>query len=360
MHHTGFLAIVTLIAFPLACSATELAEQPYFLRLMATLQRASNFSSAASLQATAGHSAGWSVNPATSDIQHETEPPSLLSLTATNMHAVSESGAWFTASATAASIRLPELGTIPIAYARTDTIDGKTADGFDSPLRSNEFFWGYSKEIFDDFAVGIRTRYVTANIQQETAAAPIFVPARFETDLLWYLDYTIGLHYQLDSEWSVGAFAGNGWGRAAVTIRNIVPLPNPGIPSETISPGTRLFDLRDGLRSGVARLGVGYTPNEQLGIYADGEYFRFETDQLGGIDTTRAMLGVEYRPCPHKAFRAGGSLNNFGQFAFSTGIGYSPTENTQLELAYQHNAFPEIQPEFGRLNLVSLSGFVTF
>lgn len=359
----NFFRLSTALALLLpgiCASGSELWGEPYVLRLVATLQRASNYASAAGMQATAAHPAGWSVNPAADDVLHDPDDPRNVTLTATNMHAFAETGAWITASAATASIRSPDLGTMPIAYARTDTIDGQTSRDFDNPLRSNEFFWGYSKRLSDACAIGLQTRYVNATIQEETIAAPLYAPLRFETDLLWHVDFTVGLRWAISPEWSIGLLGGEGWGRAAVDARNIVPLPNPFPPPASIPPDTLLFDLKDSLRSRVARLGVGYTPNEWLGIYADGEYFHLHTSQTGNIDVTRAMLGAEVRPSPCHVLRLGGGVNNFGQFTFSTGAGVNPSDYLGLELAYQYNAYPELDLEFGRLDLLTLSGVVQF
>ncbi len=344
-----------MLACSVPSSATDLWGEPYVLRLMATLQRATNYSSSAGLQASAAHPAGWSVNPAADDVLHDPDDPSCVAVTATNMHAFAETGGWFTATAATASLRMSNLGTVPIAYARTDTIDGQTTGGFHDPLRSNEFFWGYSKRLSDACAVGLQMRYVTADIQQEEAvAAPIFAPTRFETDLLWNIDFTVGVRWALNSEWSIGAIGGEGWGRAAIDAENIFPL-SPTVPADTL-----LFELEDSLRSRVARLGIGYTPAEWLGIYADSEYFHLGTNQGGNIDVTRAMLGVEMRACRHHTLRAGSCVNNFGQFTYSIGAGVNPSDNLAIDLAYQHNALPELNLEFGRMDLITLSGVVRF
>jgi hypothetical protein len=352
--------LLCLAALHLQARAVDAAQDPFLLRFGAALRRATGYASAAGLQATAAHAAGWSINPAADDVLRDPCDDRVVGTTLTNTHVFGESGAWFTDTAVTARIRLPGVGTVPIAYARTDTVVSRTQEGLDSLLRSNEFFWGYSARMSDALAIGIQTRFVTAEFQEETTAAPVLFPTRFDTDVLWAVDLNLGLRWACNSRWSVGLFGGIGWGRQATDAANIYPIPNPLPPPQVIPADTLLFSFDDSFRSTLARVGIGFTPNEKLGIYADGEYFHIGSRQGGTLDIARALLGIEIKPCEHRILRFGGSIDSTGEFTFSASVGVDPWENVALELAYQHNAFPEMDWEYGRSQLIELSAVVLF
>lgn len=353
-------ALLIVVVVQASGWANDLAEEPYLLRFGTALRRHSGFSAATGLQASAAHAAGWSVNPAADDVLRDPSDETSVQSTLTNLHTFTESGAWFTDTFVTASIRLPDCGTIPLSYARTDTIDTQTEQGFDNSLRSNEFFWGYSRRISDSLAVGLQSRFATAEFQEETLAPPVFAPTRLETKVLYDWNINLGVRWAFHDDWSFGVLGGGGWGSTVTDVTNIQPLPNPFPPPPTIPPGTRLAQLDDSFQYRSARIGVGYTPVPQVGVYADGEYFHFGSGLGGTLDVSRFLTGVEYKPCIHRTLRVGGSIDRYGEFTFSSGIGWSPSERLAIEFAYQRNAFPELQFEFGRFDLINFSTVIVF
>jgi opacity protein-like surface antigen len=140
----------------------------------------------------------------------------------------------------------------------------------------------------------------------------------------------------------------------------VFPLPNPQPPPPAIPSGTLLSVVEDRFHSSLVRLGFGYAPTDGLGLYADGEFYHVESDGGGTFDVARGLLGIEFQPHQCWTLRAGVSLDQFGFLTLSAGAGANLTDKIQLEFAYQHNAFPEVNREFGTSELVGLSGVVLF
>ena len=334
--------------------AGDLDNKPYLLRFGTALRRATGYPAAAALQATAAHPEGWSINPASHDVLNFGIEETTTGAKLANQNAWTQSGAWFTDSSVAARISLPSQGTVSLAYARTDTIKGDTHEGFENVLRSNEFFWGYSKSLTEQLAVGGMIRFLTAYFQEQTSTSELPVPARFETDVE-SLDVNLGARLQLNPVWSAGVIGGVGWGWASVDVANLAAFDNPVPPPEFIPAETRLFGFDDRHRTRAVRAGLGFTPTPILGIYADGEFFQLTTAAGPGLDTSRFLCGVEIAPCPHRAVRFGMSVDRFGDTTLSAGLGVAPVERIRFEVAYQYDAFPEIDLEFGKFHLLHLA-----
>ncbi len=344
-----------LLALGTPCvMAGDLNSKPYLLRFGAALRRATGYPAAAALQATAAHPEGWSINPASHDVLNFGSEEATSGAKLANQNAWTQSGAWFTDSSVAARFSLPSQGTVSLAYARTDTVKGDTYEGFENVLRSNEFFWGYSKSLTEQLAVGGMIRFLTAYFQEETSTSELPVPARFETDVE-SLDVNLGARFQLNPVWSVGVIGGVGWGWASVDVANLAAFANPVPPPEFIPAETRLFGFDDRHRTKAVRAGLGFTPTPFLGFYADGEFFQLTTAAGPELDTSRFLCGVEIAPCPHRTVRVGTSVDRFGNTTISAGLGIAPVEHVVLEVAYQYDAFPEMASEFGKFHLLHLA-----
>ena len=58
--------------------------------------------------------------------------------------------------------------------------------------------------------------------------------------------------------------------------------------------------------------------------------------------------------------RAGAVVDNFGNTAFSIGVGIFPSEHVFIDIAYQYFMFPEVELEFGRSHGFAFSISVAF
>lgn len=296
------------------------------------------------------------MNPASDDVRRRETSTA----TATMLSAFSASGAVVTTPVVTLSVPLPQGGTLPIAFARTDSNDGTTEQGLHNPFRSNEFFWGYSRRLSEAHSVGVDFRYAQADVQEETLLSPFtLAPTRFETDIV---DFTlkVGVRSEFAERWAIGAVGTLFWLTATTEVRNMFTLPNPLAPPPFIAPGQLLAQVDDNIQGQVFRAGIGHTPLETLGVYFDVEYLNVTSDVGGSIDVGRFYLGSEILPSDNWSIYLGVSIDTHAEVVLSGAIGHHYFEELMLQLGFQNNAFPEIKPEFGEFQFVSLSGVLLF
>ncbi len=334
--------------------AGDLFDEPYIARFALALSRSTNYASAAGMQATVAYPGASSVNPAADDFRRPNglgEPQT--SGTITSIQAFAQSDAWFVATVGTISVRRPQAGTFTFAYARTDTLDKSTQQDLDNLLRSNEFFGGYSKKVSDRLSLGVQGRITDATLHDEAVLPSNGFPTRVEADILAG-DVNFGVLAQLNGQWTVGLTAGVGKGSTENVVKNLtfVPLTSPpfGIP-----PGTTLSEFDDINWTYLVRSGIGFIPSRQIGTFADIEYMQFDSDTAGGTEVGRLFLGTELVPLDDLLIRIGTALDTNEQWTWSTGMSFEPLPRTSIALSYQYNAFPEIKPEFGRFQVVSIS-----
>jgi hypothetical protein len=67
------------------------------------------------------------------------------------------------------------------------------------------------------------------------------------------------------------------------------------------------------------------------------------------------FAGIDHRIVDALFIRAGVALDNHGNASYTGGLGIYPTKQLSIDVGYQYDMFPEIQSEFGRSQLVSIS-----
>jgi hypothetical protein len=109
----------------------------------------------------------------------------------------------------------------------------------------------------------------------------------------------------------------------------------------------------------LVRPGLSYEYSKQSSIYADFQHGSFK-NATGSFSTNRVFTGVEQQVLDWLFGRAGLVYDFRGSARPTFGLGLYPTEGLSIDIAYQHDVFPELRPEFGRSNLFSLSAAWTF
>ncbi|MEX0774772.1 MAG: outer membrane beta-barrel protein [Phycisphaeraceae bacterium] len=344
------VALTVLMATIINSAAyADVNDEPFGFRFNMALDRVSVYTDVLGRQASAAHPLGSSHNPGAKDfLRKEPFTFNVVGGVTTNQVAF-ERGAWIESIVGVGSYRFPEptKGTINVIYVRSDTQDGTILNG-DLFLRNNKVGVAYGYQINESLGVGGNVTFTDTQldiIQPTTIAGLGTFTSQVESESLG-VDFQLGVLYALNEQWSVGLTGGAGWAWSDDVVSIFTPAPPFGAGTITLTT-TNLTE------SVNIRGGVGYRPKEFLGIYADLQYLHFEDDDNGTADVARAFLGGEmFLPGP-MALRVGTSLDTAGNASIGANIGYYGFKHVALELAYQYNAFPEINREFGHAHLVS-------
>lgn len=346
-------ACLILLAIAQQAAAGDFFDEPYQMRLLMTLDRSTNYTQTAAQQASIADAGGASSNPASDDVRHREEADWKPVATLTSINAMSTSGAWITAEAFTVKSQLPEAGKLSFTYAYTDTPDGSNREGLDNVLRSNEFIFGYSHRLSDQFSFGATCRLTDAVVKQETVPAALGVPARISSDL-FAVDFTLGVRWAINDQWATGLTVAMGEVWSHTKVHNIVAIPF------ALPAGTQLSDEKDRIHSQTYKWGVGYTINEQWRVLADLQYLHINSDNAGSMDNGRFLIGANYSPNKDFNFGMGLSVDAQADVTGSAGLFYTGWDHVAMGVAYQYNSSPEIRPEFGIVHLVSCSLVIIF
>jgi opacity protein-like surface antigen len=344
----GTMALLALTTAD-SCSAGDLSDEAFGLRIGLALDRASTFTDVVGLSASTAYPYLSSVNPAAGDFLRE--PPNEFRFigTLTGAYVAFNNGSSIIAGAASATYRLPAAGTVLASYTRIDSQDVESHQGDHFTLRSNELRLSYSHLLDTWIAVGGSVRLGESRLSRSTLFEDFPLHTSTESQ---GVEGSIGVLVAPHRHWLLGILVALGWTRGETA--GSVDLPPP-----PFGPGLTPVDFTDNTRSLNIRGGLGWRPSEKFGAYADWQYLRLENVRTGSSDDSadvgRMFAGVEYLPVQFLALRLGGSADTDRQFTVSTGVGFYPTKYLQAELAYVYNAFPEIRKEFGRAHLISIS-----
>jgi hypothetical protein len=156
-----------------------------------------------------------------------------------------------------------------------------------------------------------------------------------------------GLHYLATSRLHLGLVAEYALGPSETELFDVAGL---GIGTIRIDDTTHQVLLRPGLA-------YEYAPGSTL--YADYQYGRFSND-AGVLIVHRFLAGAEQRVLDWLFLRGGMAADTRGNVAFTAGVGLYPTPETSIDVGFQENFFPELEPEFGRSRTFSISASLSF
>ena len=348
------LAISVALGIASGAQATSFYDEPLGLRLLLTLDRQSNYAATLGRQASVAFLGGGSANPAANGwTRRHGQPPSVL---ATYVDAPSVGGRRVVAAPVTVQWSLPEGASLFAAYAYTDTPDPTGDNGLNYLLRSNEWTLGYGGWVAPDVRLGATARFVDGKFVSESYAPALagqLVAA--DTDLHGP-DIALGIAKKVSSDLSIGLAAVIGWTSTATTAtlpRGAV-VPGPGGSGGVTLPSGAIVDVfADPVRSVAVRGGIGYRSSERFGLYADAIYNALDSERFGSLSLGRLVAGAECQPHENVTVRAGVSIDTEREVNVSAGLGLRLGPGAEVQLAYQNNAAPELNPEFGRTRLLS-------
>lgn len=325
-----------------SATAADFYDEPFLFRFLSSLNRSVNYASSAALQASAASPQSSSVNPASG-----TEGEA--STTLTNINALGQSDAWVTALAGTVHFIDSSNGHWTPAYAYTDTLDENNNFGLNTGLRSHEFFLEYAQAVTPNLSLGVNFRYTHANIWHEMplpsmGGIPIKMDVRADA-----ADIGAGLLWKITNEWSLGLLGGGSIGYSDTTLTTIGSSGN-------LPAGIILATQEDErFTTWTVRAGLGYFPLGRLRLYGDIHWYGIESENQGGLDLGLASLGGEWQCRNHNRIRVGLTADTEHNITYAAGIRIFVSEDIPFDLAYQHNGAPEIEPEFGRIDLITAS-----
>jgi hypothetical protein len=314
-------------------------EKDFSLRFPAALTR---FSSYADVAAVGGASAGskWqtSINPASVAWQnmlgryHATFNPqysAIMFQKGTNLHVFSES----------VTKEFEKCGTFQMALAQVrsneSAIEAPVPDyKFAYEMNYGQVQWG--KRLTDNFALGGNLNYSSSEVTNKIG------PDKYLDSASNSYGFRAGALYRLAPNFLGGVVVDYAQSPATTTVYDIYSL---GIGDVITKDTTRQFTLR---------AGPSYEYAKNSTVNLDLQYGSFEND-TGKMDIQRIFAGIDHRIVDALFIRAGASLDNQGNASYTAGLGIYPLKQLSIDVGYQYDMFPEIQPEFGRSQLVSIS-----
>ena len=96
-----------------------------------------------------------------------------------------------------------------------------------------------------------------------------------------------------------------------------------------------------------------------LTLYAEYVFSRF-SDGTGTLVNHRGAVGLDLTITRGIYARAGAVPDRWGNLSGTVGLGVNPSERVMIDLSWQVNMFPEIEPEFGRGDTLGLGLTVLF
>jgi len=311
-------------------------DKDFSLRFPAALSR---FSSYADVAATGGASAGskWqtSVNPAAIAWQ-SIQGKYHLSLNPQYSQIIFQEGAVLHVISESVTRDSGKFGTFQVSLAQVLSNDRDTRQDirFSYDMDYMQVQWG--KRFADNFALGGNFNYSSSEVTNKIDTAKL---ADSSSDSY---GFRIGTLYRITKCLLGGMVVDYSESPSTTTVYDIFGL---GIGDVKIKDRTKQFTVR---------AGPSYEYKKDSAVNLDYQYISLKND-TGKLEIHRLFAGVDHRIIDALFVRGGFALDNHGNTSWTGGLGIYPFTQLSIDMGYQYNMFPEIQPEFGRSNLMTIS-----
>lgn len=230
------------------------------------------------------------------------------------------------------TLDIGEWGTIQptLSQVRSNTETDRQGVGFDYEVDSAQVQWARR---FEDWAVGANLNYADAQVVR--TLGPL---ALADSDARnWRL--RLGVLHQPADPWLLGMIVE--YGHGDYRAEGVMPTPLGPVP----------YVMRDRLHQFIFRPGASYEYADRSTVYADCQYGRF-WDDTGRLRTHRLTVGVDHRLCRWIWVRGSTNCDWRGNTGVSAGLSMFMSRSCGLDVGYRHNVLPELNPEFGRSNIL--------
>jgi hypothetical protein len=330
---------IALVGFGNFAYAGDFDDKDFSLRFPAALSR---FSSYADVAATGGASAGskWqsSINPASIAWQnlpgkyHVSLNPqcsSIIFREGTVLHVISES----------VTKNIGRFGTFQAALAQVHSNDRAIR----APLPDYKFSYDmnyaqvqWGKRFSDDFALGGNFNYSSSEVTTK------FVDEKHTYTSSDSYGVRVGTLYRIAENLLGGLVIDYSQSPSKTTVYNIFGF----------GPGDVL--VKDTTKQFTLRAGPSYEYRKDSTVNFDYQYSSFKND-TGKMEVHRMFAGIDHRIVDALFVRGGVALDNHGNASWTCGLGIYPFKQLSIDVGYQYDMFPEIQAEFGRSHLMTIS-----
>jgi opacity protein-like surface antigen len=314
-------------------------DKEFSLRFPAALSR---FSSYADVAAVGGASAGskWpsSINPAS--IAWQSLPGKYhLSLNPQYSQIIFQEGTVLHVISESVTKEFEKFGTFQVSLAQVRSNDRAMR----APLPDYKFSYDmnyaqaqWGKRFSDDFALGGNFNYAPAEVTTK------YVTEKHTHTSSDSYGFRAGALYRFKKNLLGGLVVDYAQSPSKMTIYDIF---GSGIGDVRVKDRTTQFTLR---------AGPSYEYRKDSTVNLDFQYGSFE-NKTGKMEVHRMFAGVDHRIVDALFIRGGFALDNYGNTSWTGGLGIYPSKQLSIDLGYQYNMFPEIEAEFGRSHLMTIS-----
>jgi len=327
----------------LTTSAVEAGadDEALSLRLPAALSRFANYGDVAGVGgASAGSKWSSSVNPAA--VAWQPQPGDLhLSLSPQYSNVGFSEGTMLHVAAEALTWDLGDFGAFQPSLAQVRSNHATTRQGLDSALDMDLVQLQWAKRVTEDWALGANFNFTMAKSQFDLGETAVS-DSNSET-----YGFRLGSLNRLAERLLAGVVFDYAFSPSRTTIYDFLGL---GIGNTRTKDTGQQFILRPGLS---------YEYRKDSSIFADYQFGVFR-DDTGSLEVHRFYLGVDHSVYKWLFLRTGVALDARGHAAWAAGLGFYPCDRFSIDVAFQENMFPELQPEFGRSRTLTISVSVVF
>jgi len=194
-----------------------------------------------------------------------------------------------------------------------------------------------------EWAVGANLNYADAEVTHDLG------PLRVSDASANSYRLRLGGLYQPAERWLAGLIVEYGfvpYRAEALAMGPMGPIIGPMGPVTVRLEGTQ--------QQWIVRPGISYEYAEYSTVYLDyqaGSFF----SKRGTLNSHWVSFGVDHRILEPLFVRAGASVDARGNAAFTCGLGAHLSRWCSVDLGYHYDPLPELQPEFGRAQVLQMA-----
>lgn len=226
-----------------------------------------------------------------------------------------------------------------VGQVRSNRATDRQGLGFAFDLDLGQIVWG--KRFSDDWAAGFTFTYSQSNTAFGVGSINVS-----KTDDRTFSGRA-GVHYAVTEQLHVGLVLEQA---AAPTHTDVFDFRRTGTGTVHLTTTTNQTLVRPGLA-------FEYAPKSS--IFVDYQFGRFANDR-GTLVVNRFFAGVAHQLLEGVFLRGGMAADVRGDVAFTAGIGLTPASTVSVDVGFQDNFFPELEPNFGRSRTVAASVSIAF
>lgn len=221
----------------------------------------------------------------------------------------------------------PRAGSFQLiaSQVRSDREADRLGLVFDYETDTVQAQWG---QRFGRWGAGLSFNYATSEVTQTAGGLAV----RHSTANTYRV--RAGALFEPRRDWLLGAVVEHAWSPFEFTAMIVPPVP----PLVVSGEDTQTQDL--------VRLGVSRVWCQHSTLSLDYQYGRFDNDR-GRLETHRFSVGLQQQALGLLFLRAAAAVDQHGNFGWTLGTSAALGRTLMLDVAWQHDGLPELEPDFG-------------